>query len=196
MPKKNATGRLPPAVGARVECLHHPHWYAGTVERLTTPFEKGKQVVKMHILFDDETKNVWDLVPSDTWRYEDAALAPTQKPGRVAASKSVATKQKPVSKAKSKAKTKAKAGMQRKSVSKRRAKPKPAPKPKPRTKAKPKPKAKPKARAKKHKRQFGEASDRRLHPPTPEELAAQRAQVSGVPPDVKHAEQVQTCLNF
>ena len=103
---------------------------------MTTPFERGKQVLKMHIAFDDGTKNIWNAVASTTWRYEGEGLGPT--PGHRVASKPRKTRKPPAKRVMlpvkvEAAKAKAKAG-----------------KPK-RGKPKVKPKAKPKAKAKKTK---------------------------------------------
>ena len=70
MPRKSATDRAPPTIGARVECLHHPNWYAGSVVKLMSGKGKKKPVTQMHVVFDDGDEADWNLNNSMPWRYE------------------------------------------------------------------------------------------------------------------------------
>jgi hypothetical protein len=114
---------------------------------------KKKCVTQMHVVFDDGDEADWSLNNSMPWRYEKKVSRSrnSSKPS-LAGKVAKAAKAKPVAKTR---KTKPKVSKAKKNAVKKGKKKEPA---------------KPK-----YKREFGAETDRRLHPPTPEELALQRA---------------------
>ena len=160
MADPNKVGRVFPKEGDRVEGLHGIVWYAGKVESFDAPSDDNPNVTSMNVRFDDDDVSKWKIVAHDTWRYE---VEKPEKKGKAA--KSTAAKKAPPKKRKSRAKPKG-----AKTPAKPRQKATVKPKSKPKPKKKPNPNAPPK---KKPPRSF-ENSDRRLHPPTPTELAVER----------------------